>query len=316
MGLEAEGKAERVLSIYTRLREGRCVNKADICAEYGVSARTVQRDITDIQNFLQNQCNSNGETQEITYDKSKGGYVLATKTDSSLKPQEVLTACKILLESRALLKEEMFPILRKLVNLCSTDSEKKLVSEYIGNEMHHYIELRHGKRILDTLWTLECAVNEQRYVKIRYQKLKNRETVTRVVKPVGIMFSEFYFYLTAFIEDIDKEKAFQNPDDPFPTIYRMDRLEGVELLDGHFSIPYAKRFEEGEFRKRVQFMYGGSLQRVKFRYCGSDINAVLDRLPTAEILSEEDGVYTVAAEVFGKGIDMWLRSQGDAVEVL
>ena len=63
-------------------------------------------------------------------------------------------------------------------------------------------------------------------------------------------------------------------------------------------------------------MYGGRLQKVKFRYSGSDIDAVLDRLPTAQILSEDEGVYTVSAEVFGKGIDMWLKSQGDRVEII
>jgi hypothetical protein len=60
-------------------------------------------------------------------------------------------------------------------------------------------------------------------------------------------------------------------------------------------------------------MYGGKLQKVKFKYFGNDIDAILDRLPTAEILDEENGVYTVSAEVFGKGIDMWLRSQGENV---
>ena len=63
-------------------------------------------------------------------------------------------------------------------------------------------------------------------------------------------------------------------------------------------------------------MYGGKLQKVKFRYSGLDIDAVLDRLPIAKILDEEDGVYTVSAEVFGKGIDMWLRSQGDNVQII
>lgn len=46
------------------------------------------------------------------------------------------------------------------------------------------------------------------------------------------------------------------------------------------------------------------------------MDAVLDRLPTAVILSEEDGVYTICAEVFGTGIDMWLRSQGKYVTVI
>ena len=63
-------------------------------------------------------------------------------------------------------------------------------------------------------------------------------------------------------------------------------------------------------------IYGGRLQKVKFKYSGLDIDAVLDRLPTARILDEEDGVYTVSAEVFGKGIDMWIRSQGENVQMI
>lgn len=63
-------------------------------------------------------------------------------------------------------------------------------------------------------------------------------------------------------------------------------------------------------------MFGGKLQKVKFKYYGENIEAVLDRLPTAKILSEENGTYIVAAEVFGKGIDMWIRSQGNNIELL
>ena len=63
-------------------------------------------------------------------------------------------------------------------------------------------------------------------------------------------------------------------------------------------------------------MYGGKLKKVKFRYTGTDIEAILDRLPTAKILNEEDGAYIVTEEVFGFGIDMWLRSQRSYVELL
>ena len=100
------------------------------------------------------------------------------------------------------------------------------------------------------------------------------------------------------------------------TMSRIDRIEDMQVTGEHFKIPYADRFEEGEFRKRVQFMYGGRLRKVKFEYCGESIEAVLDRLPTAEILSEEDGKYVEQAEVFGKGIDMGLRSQGERVRVV
>ena len=63
-------------------------------------------------------------------------------------------------------------------------------------------------------------------------------------------------------------------------------------------------------------MYGGKLQKIKFKYFGNDIDSILDRLPTARVLSEEDGKFIVSAEVFGKGIDMWIRSQGDLVEMM
>ena len=130
------------------------------------------------------------------------------------------------------------------------------------------------------------------------------------------MFSEYYFYLTAFIDDDKLQEHFDVINDSFPTIYRIDRIKSMNILDERFHIPYSSRFEEGEFRKRIQFMYGGKLQKIKFRYSGSSVEAVLDRLPTAQILDETDGVYTISAEVFGKGIDMWLRSQGDAVEII
>ena len=51
-------------------------------------------------------------------------------------------------------------------------------------------------------------------------------------------------------------------------------------------------------------MYGGKITRIEFRSKEYDIDTVLDRLPTAQVLDEENGVYTVQTEVFGKGIGM------------
>ena len=143
-----------------------------------------------------------------------------------------------------------------------------------------------------------------------------RDYLAVTLKPVAILFSEYYFYLTAFIDNEEVKKDFDVINDSFPTIYRIDRIKTLKLLEERFHILYKDRFEEGEFRKRVQFMYGGRLQKIKFKYNGPDIDAILDRLPTAEILDEQDGTYTVYAEVFGKGIDMWLKSQGSYIEIL
>ena len=99
----------------------------------------------------------------------------------------------------------------------------------------------------------------------------------------------------------------------FPTIYRIDRIKSFIVLDEHFQVPYKDRFQEGEFRKRVQFMYGGKLERIRFKYTGPSIEAVLDRLPTSKIVEQDEEGWTLEAEVFGKGIEMWLRSQGNYI---
>lgn len=141
------------------------------------------------------------------------------------------------------------------------------------------------------------------------------------------MFSEYYFYLTAFLDKDDvPHEYFDVINDSFPTIYRIDRIKDIKVLVEKYKVPYNNRFEEGEFRKRVQFMYGGRLRKIHFRYIGLDVNAVLDRLPTAKIIkeipipdakkNEPDKAYEISAEVFGDGVDMWIRSQGEKIELL
>ena len=136
----------------------------------------------------------------------------------------------------------------------------------------------------------------------------------RMIQPVGIMFSEYYFYLTAYM--CESEENPDIPKRPFPTIYRIDRIEEYEILEQRFQIPYRDRFEEGEFRKRVQFMFGGELKTIHFRYKGLSIEAVLDRLPTAQVINHDENGWEISAEVYGEGIDMWIRSQGNYIELI
>ena len=46
------------------------------------------------------------------------------------------------------------------------------------------------------------------------------------------------------------------------------------------------------------------------------MHSILDRLPTARVIEQYDNECTIEAEVYGKGIIMWLLSQGRKVEVL
>ena len=308
----SELKSARLLSIYARLLNGRVLNKQELAQEFGVTARSIQRDLESLRSFLSHEMLG----QDVAYDRAAGGYRLTKTQPKGLTNGEILAVCKILLESRSMCRSEMLPILDKLVDCCVPEENKRAVQRMIGNEKLLYIEPHHGQPILQGLWELGQAVQQKRVLEIEYRKLKGQETVKRTVEPVGILFSEYYFYLAAYIRDIDRKQAFENPDDLYPTIYRIDRIQSFQVLPEHFTPAYASRFQEGEFRRRVQFMYGGRLQKIRFKYTGSSIEAVLDRLPTAQIVETDEDGWVVSAEVFGKGIDMWLRSQGQMIQTL
>lgn len=308
-------KIQRILAIYTRIMNGETVKKKEEAMRYHVHPRSIQRDIQDITAFLERDELNTGIINSVIYDTKAEGYRLQYNNVYKLSPQQILAICKILLDSRAFVKEEMTEIIDKLIHSSVVKNDQPQVEKLIKNEEEHYVELQHKTRFLDKMWDIGQAIQNQNYIEIQYKRSDN-EIKTRKLKPAAIMFSEFYFYLTAFIDDKEVCQNFDVANDPFPTIYRIDRIKSLKVLDDHFRVLYSNRFEEGEFRKRVQFMYGGRLQTVHFRYKGPSIEAVLDRLPTAKIEKCEGGVYTVKAEVFGKGIERWIRGQGDALEVV
>ena len=308
---------DRMLELYTRLAEGKLIYKAEEAEHYKCSLRSIQRDIEDLRTFFHNQSDASGIVQDIIYDKKLKGYKLVPPLRNVLSNKEVFAVLKILLESRSLSKAELDPILDKLIDCCVPKECKGYVTNLISNERFHYVPPRHNKEVLDTMWRLGEALREHKEVEVQYRKPDDGSLVHRVLRPAGIMFSELYFYLAGFIvpkqDDSFKEEVEK---DPFPTIYRIDRIEHLEVTNKHYNVPYASRFEEGEFRKRVQFMFGGELRKIRFYYKGANPEHVLDRLPTAEIIEKNEKGFLITAEVFGSGIDIWIRSQGDLVEVV
>ena len=308
----AEDKIYRLLAMQQQLLSGNTLNKKEAAARVEVGEKSIQRDLETLRAYYAGQGN------DLLYDREANCYRLEQPAETRLTKSEVLAVCKILLESRAFTEKELDPILNKLVACCTPVQNLRAVQELIGNERFHYVPPHHGKKFVDKLWQLGEAIRDHKVVEMDYVGTHNGTHKHRRVQPVGILFSEYYFYLAAFIEGIDKKEHFANPEDRSPTIYRVDRIASFTVTHDRFDIPYKDRFQEGEMRKRIQFMYGGKLWHIKFKYTGPNIEAVLDRLPTARVLEElPDGGQLVEAEVFdGNGLDMWLRSQGEWVELV
>ena len=127
------------------------------------------------------------------------------------------------------------------------------------------------------------------------------------IKLLYIMVSEYYFYLIAYISESNST---------YPVVFRVDRIEQIIGTGKKFKVPYKDRFEEGEFKKRVQFMYSGKLKKITFEFSGPSLEAILAKLPTAKIINEKNRVYTISVKSYGDGIFMWLKTQGDNIKLL
>ena len=302
----------RLLELYDRLLKNEDIDIKKYAKENNINIRTAERDIRTIRNFLAKK----NETKLIHNSKKKKYQLTYTEDSVNLTKSEILAISKILLASRAFLKDEISLIVDKIAKQCSSEDDLELIQNLLKNEKFHYIELQHKKSFINNIWDLGQAIKSKKKIEISYKKMDGK-IVKRIIDPVGLMFSEFYFYLLAYIKNIDKEKYFDNKDDEYPTIYRVDRIEEFEVLDEKF-IPtlYTNRFQEGKFRKQVQFMTGGRLRRIKFIYKGSSIEAVLDKIPTAKAKEIDKNIYEIKAKVFGNGIDRWMFGQGDAIEVI
>ena len=191
---------DRLLYFYSLLAEGKVIYKEEEAKHFNCSTRSILRDIEDIRAFLHDQSEKTGYVQDLVYDRRVKGYRLQPAIRQVLSNEEVFAVLKILLESRAFTKQELNPILDKLIECCVPKENKRMVSDLIANEKYHYVEPRHKTNYLVPMWQLSTAVREHKLVRIEYRRAGDDKVVQRLLKPVGIMFSELYLYLIGFID--------------------------------------------------------------------------------------------------------------------
>ena len=226
-------------------------------------------------------------------------------TGFKFSDKDIYALSKIILESRAFSKTEMNRVLDILISQCEDDG---IIRKIINNERFNYVPPKHNKNIIDFIWKISESIQRQNIAEVKYERQDG--TIKQYkLKPLGLVFSEFYFYLIG--EMVSKNKSFN-------IVFRVDRFHEYFITEEKFSMPYKDRFEEGEFNKRIQFMYTGQLMKIQFKFWGDSLEAILDRLPTAKIIKydEKDNKPIIEAEVYGEGVKRWILSQKEFLEVL
>lgn len=296
-------KNDRNLAIFLRGIQGEKLTVSALANEYGVSEKSISRNISEIRCFLAENREIAGHA-ELIYDRSDKCYTI--RMNDFLRDEELLSVIKVLIGCRAFSKQELLEIIGKLKRFTSS-KDRELLESLIVKEKYHYCEVKHDcDSVIDMIWKLAADIRSRTEITITYYKM-NRDKVTHTLRPVSIMFSEYYFYLIAFKAEDESY---------LPVYFRIDRITSVVEHRQHFELPRKYDFDEGALRKKIQFMFPGKCRTIRFEFCGPSLQAILDRLPTAVVLDISDGKALVEAEVYGTGIIMFLLSQGSWVKVL
>ena len=310
-------KKNRTLEIFFRAIRGEDISPVKLAEIYGVSTKSITRNINEIKNFLAESRELVGHA-ELEYSYASKAYRLFF--DEFLSDKEVFAVAKVIIGSRAFSEADISLIIGKLKRFASAGDRNKL-DELIRREMYHYSAVKHDcENVIENLWRLIGAITEKKEITISYHR-KDRSFSDKRIQPVSLMFSEYYFYLIAYYPAQYDE----------PRYFRVDRITAIVEHRKRFDageIPnydegeHRKRaeqipgFDEGQLRKRNQYMFYGKLRRIRFWYTGPSVQAILDKLPTAKIIERGSGKYLLEAEVYGDGIKMFLLSQGMWVKVV
>ena len=301
--MESE-KNSRILELFFRVLRGETVSVKAVAEEYGVSTKSLGRDIAKKQEFLTDHRDLMQQA-ELIYSYKDKAYHLSC--DEFLKNKELFALVKVMLGSRCFSKEDVLRMIAKLKRFTTIQDREKF-EKLVRKEVDHYHEVKSDcNALIDNLWDLIQMIDEKRLVTITYYKM-NRENIKRKIKPVSLMFSEYYFYLIAY--EADDEKY-------LPKFFRVDRIVAMTEHRERFTLERKYDFDEGDLREKNQFLFPGKTEKIRFSFSGLSVQAILDRLPTAKVVEQNGNTSMIEAEVnHGRGIVMYLLSQGAWVKVL
>ena len=302
-------KKDRLMEIFFRAMKGEHLSIKNLAQEYGVSTKSVSRDINEIKNFLSDSRDLVGNT-ELKYSAADKTYYL--ELDNFLLSKELIALIKTMIGCRAFSRTELLELITKLKSFTTTH-DRNTLDKIISKEIYHYNEVRHDcKSVIDYIWQLTHCIDEQIEITIEYYKM-SRERIRRKLHPVSLMFSDYYFYLIAYSCENEQIHPCEQVQAKY---YQVDRIIRIIEHRSHFQLDAERSFDEGELRNRIQYMFPGKYRKIRFEFWGPSVQAILDRIPTARIVDEVNGKKIIEAEVYGSGINMYLLSQGSKLRVL
>ena len=132
-------KTKRLLYFMSELEKGNDISKMDYLARFGISERTLKEDVSELKENL-TELRPN---MKVKYSRKYGSYHAQYEQGyGNLKYNQAVILSKILLESRALRKDEVAEIINIFVERAVDDKERRRIKRLTELELDSYQELK------------------------------------------------------------------------------------------------------------------------------------------------------------------------------
>ncbi|EHJ09162.1 hypothetical protein [Staphylococcus simiae] len=176
-------KSTRILNILTLLINGNIVNKNNIQTITEVSDKSIQRDITTINNFFYESEYWRSQKSKIIYNRVLNGYQLV----NNINHENSLGILSLLIKIKSLTPILHYDIYKLFLdNIASS----KLEDQNILKEMLNSFKVRTDLLPGTSLMTIQKAISNQHYIRITTKDDK------LFVKPLSILYMHFDYWFS------------------------------------------------------------------------------------------------------------------------
>lgn len=304
---------QRITKILLQMIEGDAIVLGEAAERYGVSERTIQRDMSVIKNNLlyseHFKFQHNTETEEYYLD-----------IQGTVPFADILAIMKVLIGTRVFSKDTLDNISNDL-QLAVGSLEQEEVRKTMTTIRSSYESVTTNDSLLELILKFNDWVDDQTTINFLYKNggVKAKPIKMQTGVPLSLYFADHYFYVVMYMV-----RAGQKDADGRAFVYRLDRFIGKPepLIKRKIQVPREKWEDEDSIRAKSYKMSSGEIVNYTFIYYENP-QIALDQLPNSkakrdvngDFYKDKDGGTTIEGYLSYNGAKMWAISQGSKVRV-
>ena len=265
---EYDKKVKRIIRLYDRLYTGHRIYPPDMAEEFGVSLRSIQRDLADMQEM-------HLPISTVEIDKHQHYMLMedARKFPACFGLAELIV---VILALRMMQQYEGTGLVGYLADLAEKISDRlnQTASERaidLKRKLYaHQMFPRNYTAKEEAVDDILTALIQEKKLKLRYQPLSSKAK-THVIHPYCLLSYKSGLYLLALIDP--------PPEGSRLTVFALERVLSCERLDASFELPADWKPED--FLPELGGLMPGKPEKVKIEF-SPDLRVYLENLRLAE----------------------------------